>query len=48
MDAVGSRAVPVGDAQRTIASVVENLQRVVHAPEDTFGSSCSAWSPRAT
>ena len=34
MDAVGSRAVPVGDAQRTIASVVENLQRVVHAPED--------------
>ena len=36
MDAVGSRAVPVGDAQRTIASVVENLQRVVHAPEDTL------------
>ena len=34
MDAVGSRSVPVGDAQRTIASVVENLQRVVHAPED--------------
>jgi MoxR-like ATPase len=34
MDAVGSRAVPVGDAQRTIASIVENLQRVVHAPED--------------
>ncbi len=36
MDAVGSRTVPVGDAQRTIASVVENLQRVVHAPEDTL------------
>ncbi len=36
MDAVGSRAVTVGDAQRTIASVVENLQRVVHAPEDTL------------
>ena len=36
MDAVGSRSVPVGDAQRTIASVVENLQRVVHAPEDTL------------
>ncbi len=36
MDAVGSRAVPVGDAQRTIASVVENLQRVVHAPEETL------------
>ena len=34
MDAVGSRSVTVGDAQRTIASVVENLQRVVHAPED--------------
>ena len=34
MDAVGSRAIPVGDAQRTIASIVENLQRVVHAPED--------------
>jgi MoxR-like ATPase len=36
MDAVGSRSVAVGDAQRTIASVVENLQRVVHAPEDTL------------
>jgi MoxR-like ATPase len=36
MDAVGSRAVTVGDAQRTIASVVENLQRVVHAPEETL------------
>lgn len=36
MDAVGSRAVSVGDAQRTIASVVENLQRVVHAPEETL------------
>ena len=36
MDAVGSRTVAVGDAQRTIASVVENLQRVVHAPEDTL------------
>jgi MoxR-like ATPase len=36
MDAVGSRTVRVGDAQRMIASVVENLQRVVHAPEDTL------------
>ena len=36
MDAVGSRTVRVGDAQRTIASIVENLQRVVHAPEDTL------------
>jgi MoxR-like ATPase len=36
MDAVGSRTVAVGDAQRTIASIVENLQRVVHAPEDTL------------
>ncbi|MDX6422840.1 MAG: MoxR-like ATPase [Gaiellaceae bacterium] len=36
MDAVGSRAVTVDDAQRTIASVVENLQRVVHAPEETL------------
>ena len=34
MDAVGSRSVPVGDALRTIASIVENLLRVVHAPED--------------
>src|SRR5688572_15305481 len=36
MDAIGSRAVTVDDAQRTIASVVENLQRVVHAPEETL------------
>jgi MoxR-like ATPase len=36
MDAVDSRAVTVDDAQRTIASVVENLQRVVHAPEETL------------
>ena len=36
MDAVGRSAVAVGDAQRTIASVVENLQRVVHAPEETL------------
>jgi MoxR-like ATPase len=36
MDAVGSRAVTVDEAQRTIASVVENLQRVVHAPEETL------------
>jgi MoxR-like ATPase len=36
MDAVGSRAVTVDDAQRAIASVVENLQRVVHAPEETL------------
>ena len=34
MDAVGRRTVTVDDAQRTIASVVENLQRVVHAPEE--------------
>jgi MoxR-like ATPase len=36
MDAVGSRPVTVDDAQRTIASVVENLQRVLHAPEETL------------
>jgi MoxR-like ATPase len=36
MDAIGSRELTVGDAQRTIASVVENLQRVVHAPEETL------------
>jgi MoxR-like ATPase len=36
MDVVDSRAVTVDDAQRTIASVVENLQRVVHAPEETL------------
>ena len=36
MDAIDSRAVTVDDAQRTIASVVENLQRVVHAPEETL------------
>jgi len=36
MDAVGRSAVAVGDAQRAIASVVENLQRVVHAPEETL------------
>jgi MoxR-like ATPase len=36
MDAVGSQTVSVDDAQRTIASVVENLQRVVHAPEETL------------
>ena len=36
MDAVDSRELTVGDAQRTIASVVENLQRVVHAPEETL------------
>ncbi|MBA3384331.1 MAG: MoxR family ATPase [Actinobacteria bacterium] len=36
MDAVGRRTVTVDDAQRTIASVVENLQRVVHAPEETL------------
>ena len=36
MDAVGRQTVTVDDAQRTIASVVENLQRVVHAPEETL------------
>ncbi len=36
MDAVGRRTVAVDDAQRAIASVVENLQRVVHAPEETL------------
>ncbi len=34
MDAVGRQPVAVEDAQRTIAAVVENLQRVVHAPEE--------------
>jgi MoxR-like ATPase len=36
MDAVGRQPVAVEDAQRTIGAVVENLQRVVHAPEDTL------------
>ena len=36
MDAVGRQAVPVEDAQRTIAGIVENLQRVVRAPEETL------------
>jgi MoxR-like ATPase len=36
MDAVGRQPVAVEDAQRTIAGVVENLQRVVHAPEETL------------
>jgi MoxR-like ATPase len=36
MDAIGSRELTVGDAQRAIATVVENLQRVVHAPEETL------------
>jgi len=36
MDAVGRQTVTVDDAQRTISSVVENLQRVVHAPEETL------------
>jgi MoxR-like ATPase len=36
MDAVGRQPVAVQDAQRTIGAVVENLQRVVHAPEDTL------------
>ncbi len=36
MDAVGRQTVSVDDAQRTIASIVENLQRVVHAPEETL------------
>jgi MoxR-like ATPase len=36
MDAIDSSTVTVDDAQRTIASVVENLQRVVHAPEETL------------
>jgi MoxR-like ATPase len=36
MDAVDRRTVAVDDAQRTIVSVVENLQRVVHAPEETL------------
>ena len=36
MDAVGRQSVAVDDAQRTISSVVENLQRVVHAPEETL------------
>ena len=36
MDAVGRQTVPVEDAQRTIAAIVENLQRVVRAPEETL------------
>jgi len=36
MDAVGRQTVPVEDAQRTINGIVENLQRVVRAPEDTL------------
>jgi MoxR-like ATPase len=36
MDAVDRRTLAVDDAQRTITSVVENLQRVVHAPEETL------------
>jgi MoxR-like ATPase len=36
MDAVDRRTVAVDDAQRTIVSVVENLHRVVHAPEETL------------
>jgi MoxR-like ATPase len=36
MDAIGSQTVPVEDAQRTINGIVENLQRVVRAPEDTL------------
>jgi MoxR-like ATPase len=36
MDAIGRQAVPVEEAQRTISAIVENLQRVVHAPEETL------------
>jgi MoxR-like ATPase len=36
MDAVDRRTLAVDEAQRTITSVVENLQRVVHAPEETL------------
>jgi MoxR-like ATPase len=36
MDAIGSQTVPVEDSQRTINGIVENLQRVVRAPEDTL------------
>ncbi len=36
MDAVGSRPIVVEDAPRTIGAVIENLQRVVHAPEETL------------
>ncbi len=36
MDAIGSQTVPVEDAQRTITAIVENLQQVVHAPEETL------------
>jgi MoxR-like ATPase len=36
MDAVGKQAASVEDAARTIGTVVENLQRVVHAPEETL------------
>jgi MoxR-like ATPase len=36
MDAVGRQPAAVEDAQRAIAAVVENLQRVLHAPEETL------------
>jgi MoxR-like ATPase len=36
MDAVGSRTVAVEDAAETITRIVENLQRVIHAPEETL------------
>jgi MoxR-like ATPase len=36
MDAVGRQTVAVEDAARAINRVVENLQRVVHAPEETL------------
>jgi MoxR-like ATPase len=36
MDAVGRQTVPVEDAQRTIAAIVENLKGVVRAPDETL------------
>jgi MoxR-like ATPase len=36
MDAVDRQPVAVEDAQRAISAIVENLQRVVHAPEETL------------
>ena len=36
MDAIDRSAVPVEDAARTMREIVENLQRVVHAPEETL------------
>ncbi|HET9675489.1 MAG TPA: MoxR family ATPase [Gaiellaceae bacterium] len=36
MDTIGRQTVPVEDAHRTISAIVENLQRVIRAPEETL------------